>query len=149
MPGHVHNVMQQPGLLPLTVPSGMPGFATMLPNYGAMQSNMMPPMPPPQFAMQQQQQQQQPATFSGLWSGVAAAPLSDNADGDEKKTVNCPYCGGRAINLGGSKRDTKYTYACEEPACQQRWNQLRKPGADGDLDITSSKRAIGNEPRRS
>ena len=47
MPGHVHNVMQQPGLLPLPVPSGMPGFATMLPNYGAMQSNMMPPMPPP------------------------------------------------------------------------------------------------------
>ena len=81
MPGHV-NVMQQPGLLPLPVPSGMPGFATMLPNYGAMQSNMMPPMPPPmpppQFAMQQQQQQQQPATSSsGLWSGAAAAPLRD------------------------------------------------------------------------
>ena len=33
--GHVHNVMQQPGLPPLPVPSGMPGFATMLPNYGS------------------------------------------------------------------------------------------------------------------
>ena len=104
-------------------------------------------MPPPQLGGMQQQQQQ-PATSSGPWSGAAAAPLSDNADGDEKKTVNCPYCGGRAINLGGSKRDMKYSYACEEPACQQRWNQLRKPDANGDLDITPSKRAIGNEPRK-
>ena len=105
-----------PTIIPTTMPPPVPrphALAFFSGVDGTGPTPMPPPMPPPpQFAMQQQQ----PATSSGSWHG-AAAPLSDNADGDEKKTVNCPYCGGRAINLGGSKRDTKYTYACEEPAC--------------------------------
>ena len=63
--------------------------------------------------------------------------------------VSCPYCGGHAIGLGGAKRAEKYSYACTEDACRQRWNQRRTPDENGDYFITPSSRAMGNEPRRS
>eukprot|EP00966_Prymnesium_polylepis_P152082 3513172-Prymnesium_polylepis.1 len=130
------NLMQQQ-LLPVP-----PGIAMMLPSHGSTHPIMMPPMPPPMplVGMQQQQQQQAAAMYS-------VAPNA--ADDDEKKGIVCPYCGGRATNLGGATRDVKYAYACEEPACMQRWNQRRQADSSGDLGITPSNRAIGNEPRRS
>eukprot|EP00966_Prymnesium_polylepis_P335371 7390730-Prymnesium_polylepis.1 len=116
----------------------------------------MPSMPPPSISL--------PSGVSPSWTSsmFATMPASfptsgEEAEEDEDKKlvlqprVKCPYCvcGGRATNLGGAKKHKKYSYSCEEPACQQRWSQNRVPDANGDYDITPSKRAIGKEARRS
>tara|TARA_B100001063_G_scaffold240568_1_gene265768 strand:+ start:71 stop:2353 length:2283 start_codon:yes stop_codon:yes gene_type:complete len=75
-------------------------------------------------------------------SGVATSRTSDDG------RVACPFCGCQALLLGGSTRGEQYTYICHK-GCQQRWNQRRVPNAVGDYEISLSKRAIGNEARRS
>eukprot|EP00966_Prymnesium_polylepis_P320954 7377292-Prymnesium_polylepis.2 len=122
MLGHV-NVMQQPGFLPVP------------PTYGSTHPNMMPPMPPPipppQLAGMQQQQQQQAATSSGVWHGAAsdATPLSNDAQTPTTRRASTARTakGGPPTSVGPSVT----------------------PNANGDFDITPSKRAVGNEPRRS
>ena len=62
--------------------------------------------------------------------------------------VACPYCTGKSLNLGGSRRGVQYAYMCE--SCGQRWNQNIEPDpVTGDYDIRPSNRKIGDEPRRS
>lgn len=76
--------------------------------------------------------------------GMAQPRLSDDG------RVACPFCGSAALLLGGSTRGEQYTYFCYKNAnCAQRWNQRREPNALGDYEITLSRRAIGNEARRS
>lgn len=116
----------------LSAPAGMAGLFVAPP---------LPPMPPPPM----------PSGPPGMLPPTnALANPAPAAHGMAVARVTCPYCGGRATNLGGAKRAEKYTYLCDEPACQQRWNQKRNADPiTGDLDITTSNRAIGNEPRRS
>jgi hypothetical protein len=132
----------------------LPPMASMV-GLSAIPMPMMPPMPPPSVTFGA-------AAMTSAGGGVSWStasmfdPLppaaSEEEDDDARPAplrVKCPYCGGRAINLGGAARRVKYVYACEDPACQQRWNQRRNPDENGDFDITPSKRAIGNEARRS
>lgn len=97
-----------------------------------------------------------PNVMQGMFGSPAATLAA--ANGSQLTTmgrqtsdgrVACPFCGSVAENLGGSKRGIMYTYMCRDANCAQRWNQRREPNAAGDLEISLSKRAIGNEPRRS
>lgn len=91
-----------------------------------------------------------PATFPAVPHGAGAmmAPgVSAKMTVDGR--VACPFCGSPAETLGGAKRGEKYAFMCRATDCAQRWNQRRDPNEAGDLEITISKRAIGNEPRRS
>ena len=61
-----------------------------------------------------------------------------------KYPVHCNTCGSLATNMGGAGKN-QYAYRC--PACDKRWNQPRS--SNSAVQVTISKRAVGNEPRRS
>ncbi len=100
-------------------------------------------------------------TLNGMGGmGMLQPPLASNPnnaiqhhsnvifDPVKGRMVLCPYCGCEDTQLlGGSTRGSKYAHLCNK--CDARWNQLRKPNAEGSYEITKSTRAVGDEPRRS
>ena len=134
------NVMQTVNVPPAAGGPPMPDL------FGA--HMLVPPMPPPSIPM--------PSGVSSMFTQMPTLFQGSGEEAEEEQAtdafvlprVSCPYCGGRATNLGGAAKHKKYAYSCEEPACQQRWNQSRIPDANGDYNVTPSRRAIGNEPRR-
>ena len=100
-------------------------------------------------------------TLSGMGGvGMFHPPLASNSnnpiqhhsnvifDPVKGRMVMCPYCGCEDTQLlGGSTRGSKYAHLCNQ--CDARWNQLRKPNAEGSYEISRSTRAVGDEPRRS
>eukprot|EP00966_Prymnesium_polylepis_P321608 7377916-Prymnesium_polylepis.1 len=86
-----------------------------------------------------------PAATSGATAAGGTLKLVANIQNGK---VACPYCTGKSLNLGGSRRGVQYLYMCE--SCGQRWNQNIDPDSvTGDYDIRPSNRKIGDEPRRS
>ena len=66
--------------------------------------------------------------------------------------VTCPSCGENAKSLGGATKkgaSSTYSYVCVNKTCNFRWNQSRFADETGKILIQPSKRAIGDEKRRS
>jgi|EP00966_Prymnesium_polylepis_P193298 hypothetical protein len=121
-----------------------PATGTSMPATPHRPSAMLPMMPSP--GMIPPLPSLPPPSVVGVAGFMQSTPTSSNV----RNGVQCPYCGARAINLGGAKRGEKYTYMCEDTDnCGPRWSQLRVPDVSGDLDITVSNRAVGDEQRRS